>query len=136
MNSAAKDIVTLLENYSSFSYALGTDLYLWRIPSAPPQDCVIIMDSPGEPPMLQYVKTRSNYHYSGVTVYVRNTDYETGYNEALSISEYLHGIANTVVDGTYYSLIKATGEPMLLEYDKNDRSVIITNFEVQRRDNS
>lgn len=135
MNPTSQDIATLLENYSSFSYALGTDLYFSRIPLSP-QDCVTIMDSPGEPPMLQYVKTRSDYHYSGVTVYVRNTDYVTGYTEALSISEYLHGIAHTVVGGTYYVLIKATGEPMLLEYDKNDRAVIIVNFEVQRKTNA
>lgn len=135
MNAPAEDIVTLLENYSSFSYVLGTDAYLWRMPLAP-QNCVTVMDSPGEPPMLQFVKTRSNYHYSGVTVYVRNIDYKTGYEEALDISEYLHGVAHTVVSGSYYSLIKATGEPMLLEYDKNERAIIITNFEVQRRINT
>ena len=132
MNSSAKDMVFLLTNDSTLSYEEGVDLFPYRIP-ATPQNVISVLDRAGDPGMLQYNKARSAYFYTGIAVYVRNIDYAIGYDIARTINEFLHGQAHLVIGDTYYSLIKAIGEPRLLHYDQNDRAVFVINFNIQRR---
>lgn len=134
MNPASKDISTLLKNESSLALTFGTDLFFARMPDEP-SDCVAVLDNPGRPPMLTYKKETSNYFYSSVTVWVRNTDYAAGWAQIHEILTFLHGLGSQVVDGTYYDIIKAMADPQLLYWDENQRAVFIVNFTVQRREN-
>ena len=137
MNSAASDIAEILQAASSIALVVETDLFVSRIPDGNEvaDDCVAIIDNAGHDPLMAYRKGTSNYHYSSITVYCRSTDYDTAYNQAFSILEYLHANSGLVEGSTLYTLIKALGDPQLLYYDDNDRPIIIVNFEVQRRPN-
>lgn len=132
MNATSKDIAEILDGDSSLGLTLGTDLFMYRMP-ATPDDLVVVRDNPGRAPMLQYSQSRSNYYYSSVTVWVRNTDYGSGYAVAQSILEYLHATGNVTINSTNYQLIRAEGDVQLLHFDENDRAVFITNYEVQRK---
>ena len=132
MESTAKDIATILDGESSLGLTLATDLFYARIVPKP-DDCVIVMDTPGGPPQLTTQKNTSDYYYSGVTVYVRSTKYDTAYASLFAILEYLHAQSQITVGTTYYALIKAVNDPQLLHYDENDRPLLFINFEVQRR---
>lgn len=133
MVSTAKDIVTILNGESSLGLTEATDLFYARMNDVMPQDSVVVIDTPGGPPQLTTQKNTSNYYYSGVSVQVRNSDYDTGYNLLFQILEFLHAQSQITVGTTYYALIKATNDPQLLHYDENDRPVFFVNFEVQRR---
>lgn len=134
MNPTSKDIATLLSDQSSLGLTVGTDLFFSRMPDNP-DDCVAIVDGPGNTPMLAQAKLANNYYYSAITIYARNTDYTLGWQALNQIIEFLHGHSNEVIDGTYYALIKALSDPQVLEYDANERIVLMVNFEVQRRNN-
>jgi hypothetical protein len=132
MNPASKDIVTLLSNQSSLALTLATDLFFSRMPDQP-DDCVAIIDNPGGPPLLALKKLTNNYHYSSVSVQVRNTSYSEGWEVINNIWQFLHGHSDETIDGTYYTLIRAMNDPQVLAYDQNDRVIFLVNFEVQRR---
>lgn len=133
MESTAKDIVTILDGESSLGLTSATDLFYSRMTDGMPNDVVVVNDTPGGPPALTNQRNTSNYYYSGVTVWVRGTKYNTAYDTLFAILEFLHAQSQITVGTTYYSLIKAVNDPQLLHYDENDRPVLFVNFEVQRR---
>lgn len=133
MESTAKDIVTMLEGESSLGLTKGTDLFYSRMNNSP-DDVVVVFDTPGAPPLLTYQKNTSNYHYTGVSIQVRNTKYNDAYALMQQILEYLHGESNITVGTTLYTIIKAINDPQVLHYDENDRPIMFVNFEIQRRD--
>lgn len=133
MNSTAKDIVTILDGESSLGLTQTTDLFYARLTDGMPDDCVVVMDTPGAPPQLTNKKDTSDYYYSGVSVWVRGTKYDTAYDSLFAIMEYLHAQSQITVGTTYYALIKAVNDPQLLHYDEKDRPVLFVNFEIQRR---
>lgn len=133
MNSPAEDIATILEDEAtSLGLVKGTSLFVARFPNSP-DDCVAIYDNPGSPPMLTLQRSTSDYYYSSVSIRVRDHKYTDGYTQAFGIYEFLHGRKGDTVGTTLYTLIRALDEPQLLHRDKNDRSVFVQNFEVQRR---
>lgn len=132
MNPASKDIATLLSQQSSLALTLATDLFFSRMPDQP-DDCVAIMDNPGDPPLLAQTKLTKNYYYSSVSIWVRNTTYENGWDQIHNIVEFLHGHSDETIDGTFYALFRALNDPQVLMYDENERVIFIVNFEVQRR---
>ena len=132
MNSYSKDIVQLLSDEVSVSLTQAVDLFYARMPTTP-QNCTVVYDESGPPPLLQYVKSRSNYYYSSVSIRVRNTDYDAAWVIMDEIQTFLHGHSQVVINGTFYALIKAINPPHQLHFDENDRVVLIINFEVQRR---
>lgn len=132
MNPASKDIATILAGESSLALTAGVDLFHIRMVPEP-DDCVVVLDNPGGPPLLTLRQSTSNYYHSSVTVYVRNTDYETAWEQAFDIMTILHGKNGETVASTYYALIRAQNDPQLLRYDENDRPVVFVNYEVQRR---
>ena len=134
MNYTASDIVELLNDDVTVDLTEGVDLFLSRM-SKTPQTCVTIYDNAGPSPMLQYVKSRSNYFYENISIRTRSTSYVLAMGQMQTLLTYLHGRSQDVINDTYYALIKAINTPHLLHYDENDRTVIIMNFEVQRRPN-
>jgi len=132
MNACAKDIATLLHNQGLG--VLGTDLFYSRMPVSP-QDCVIVYDNSGAPPMLQLVKERSTYSYHSIHIRSRATKYDTAHEKLMAISTYLHGLHHVVLGDTYYALVRAVTAPVHLHYDENDRPVLLVNYEVQRKPN-
>lgn len=136
MNPASKDIAELLDADTSLGLTSGTDLFHGRMPDQP-DDCVAVLDNPGDPPMLTFDKATSNYYYSSVSVRVRSFDYDTGWGIMFNIMTYLHGLGqlNSVDNTSYYGVIKAMNDPQVLYWDKNDRAIFFINFEVQRKPN-
>lgn len=136
MKATSFDIVQLL-NLSLITLdnlTTGINLFYSRMPSTP-QDCVTVYDNSGPSPMLQYVKSRSNYFYENISIRARDTNYSLAMVQMQTLLTYLHGRSQDVINGTYYALIKAINTPHLLHHDENDRPVLIMNFEVQRRPN-
>lgn len=132
MNAPCKDIAAILSSDVDLDLTLKKDLFYTRVPPAP-DDCVTVIDNPGEDPMLQYTQSRSNYYYPAVSVWVRAKDYQVGYSRISCVLALLHGLAHTTVNEAYYSLIKAKNDPQLLHFDENGRAVFIVNFAIQRR---
>ena len=132
MNSAAKDIVSILNGESSLGLTSGTDLFYSRMPDSPDK-CVTCFDTPSRSPMMTYKQLTSKYYYSGVSVWARDIAYDNAYSTLQAILEFLHANWNITVGSTYYALIKALNEPQVLNYDKNDRIIMMVNFDVQRR---
>ena len=131
MNSAAKDMVTILAGISGLSLTAGTNLFYSRMPDSP-QKVVTVYDTGGTP--MTFLNDNTDiYHFSGVNIQVRDVTYDGAYDLAMQILEALHGKTGDVVGTTLYTLIKAADEPTLLHYDENDRPVISTNYDVQRR---
>jgi hypothetical protein len=137
MNAPSKDIANILNDETSVGLTLATDLFYARMPDGVTLDnCVSVMDNPGNPVGLTLQKSTSNYFKSSVTVYVRDLIYDDAYEQAYAILTYLHGLHNVVEDGTLYMLFKAVNEPQLLYFDENKRTVMIINFEVHRKPNN
>ena len=136
MNPASKDIAQYLAGESSLGLVLGTSLFYARMPDSP-DDCVTVMDNPGDAPMLTYDKATSNYYYSSVSVRVRNTDYAAGWAVIFAILTFLHGLGqqNSVDASSYYGVVKAMNDPQVLYWDNNDRVTFFINFEIQRKPN-
>lgn len=132
MNPASTDIADILEAESVFGLTKGVNLFSARQPSAP-SDCVTIYDLPGNPPMLTMKKSESQYYYSGVIVRVRNIDYQAAWDLSFQILQFLHGTGHTTINGTSYQLIRALGDPQLIEWDENNRAVFVTSYDIQRK---
>lgn len=133
MESTAKDIVTILDGESSLGLTSTTDLFYSRMTDGMPSEVIVVVDTPGGPPLLTLQKNTSDYYFTGVTVWARAVKYATAYNSLFAILEFLHAQSQITVGTTYYALIKAVNDPQLLHYDKNDRPVLFVNFEIQRR---
>ena len=133
MNPTSVDICSLLEADSSLGLTFATNLFIGKEPASP-DDCVIVFDIPGDAPLLTLTgKDGGNYYRPSVQVRVRNNDYLTGWDLIHSIQECLHGVCEYTEDGTKYLLIKGVDEPVLLDWDENDRARFIATFSVHRR---
>jgi hypothetical protein len=136
MNPTCKDIAQFLNEDTSLGLTLGTDLFYGRMPDGP-SNCVAVYDNPGDSPMLTLKKETSNYFYSSINVRVRNTEYANGWEIMYNIVAFLHGLhqQNTPDASSYIGVIKAQNDPQVLYWDKNDRVIFFTHFEVQRKPN-
>ena len=133
MNAASKDIAHILDIEGSLSLTLATNLFSSRMPNTP--DAVVaIYDNPGSTPLLTLDKATSDYYFSSVSIQVRDTTYQDGWDMAFAIMEFLHGSHGVIQDGSFYTLIKALNNPQLLHFDENDRPTLVINFEAQRRE--
>lgn len=134
MNAPSNDIVDLLDmlgESSDFTDLIYKEnLFTGREPSKP-INCVTIFDTPGYGPDLGL--TNQGYERPSIQIRVRNTKKSDGWAIAERIKTSLHGLAQITVNGTLYSVIRCTGGPTLLDYDDNDNSRHIVNFDLQRR---
>lgn len=131
MNPVSVDIKDMLVAESSVALIFATDLFIARIP-AEPDNAVTLYDIGGRVAST-LSKSESDYYYSPFEVRIRNKSFITGMALADSILSFLHGRAGETWNGTYYSVIKCTTLPFMLEWDDNNRCIIIINFEAQRR---
>jgi len=131
MNATSIDIKDILEAESNLGLIFGQNLFVGKQPSLP-NNTVVIFDTPGSPPMLT-LTPGENYFYDSVQIRIRDKDYLTGYQLAQMIMISLHGRAQETWNGTLYSVIYCSSGPALLEWDSNNRAVIVINFETQRR---
>ena len=131
MNAPSVDIAAILESESELGLTFATDLFVGKEPSTP-QDCVTVFDTPGQPNQLT-LQQGEDYFYPSIQIRVRNKDYVTGWELARDIASQLHARAHETWNGTLYTLIQCMGEPVLLDWDENNRCRFIINFNLQRR---
>jgi hypothetical protein len=137
MNSPAKDVAEMLEEYQSDSSSgsmLGLtfkdNLFINKEPSKP-IDCVTVYDTGGYPPYLGLNDT--GYEYPSVQVRVRNSKQVDGWSLIERIKNSLHGRHGETWGGTLYTRIACSTPPILLEWDDNGNVVFVCNFNIQRR---
>ncbi len=130
MNSVGEDIKTLLAAESA-GYVLGTNVFVGKEPASP-DNCITIFDTPGFPPQLTTDRTEV-YEYPTIQIRVRDRGYQNGFTVINDIKTLLHGVGQTTINGTFYSLISCSSGPALLDWDEKERCRWIANFMVQRR---
>jgi len=131
MNALSDDIKTMLVVPSSLALTAGTNLFINMEPKEPDL-CVTIYDTPSFPPESP-LDNLTTYYRSSCQIRVRAKDSPTGMSLARDIMEYLHSRAGEEWGGSLYTVIRATGEPALLDWDQNNRPRFIINFNCQRR---
>jgi len=139
MNASSVDIKQILEEYgesSGFESDLifsgsSMNVFIGQEP-AHPRNCITIYDTPGFPPYLG-LAGETGYEYPSIQIRVRNGDYLVGWDLIDRIKEVLHGLAQTTVNGTLYSVITCSSGPALLDFDDNNNARFIINFNLQRR---
>jgi hypothetical protein len=130
MNAPSEDIKDMLVAESALALTYGTDLFIGREPSSPP-NCVTIYDTPGTAKGLTL--DGQAYGYPNVQILVRNQSYTAGWAIIDAIEATLHGRAHETWNGALYTVIRTTSGPSLLENDENGRAKLVLNLNVQRR---
>ena len=134
MNASSYDMVQILEQLGESSgfddLVYATNLFIGKEPSTP-INSVTIFDTPGFAPELNL--TTQGYEYPSVQIRVRNKKYTDGFNLIERIKTSLHGLAQTTVNGTLYSVIYCSSGPALLDWDDNGNARFVCNFNIQRR---
>ncbi len=104
---------------------VGTNIFIGKIPSEAPNNCVIVYDTGGVAPDT-YIPTRS----PSAQIYVRNTSYETGKEKIEAIVSSLHKEANFSIQTgeQYVYYAKLMQEPSHIGQDENDRQEFSANF--------
>lgn len=132
MNAPSEDIKDMLVSESSLGLTYATNLFIGILPDNP-EECVAIIDLPGDAPKMDLKKSTSKYYKPSVLIKNRKLSYTAAYEQMFDIMNFLHGEGNLTVNGTFYSIIKAKSDPQLLQWDENNRPIFIINFDVQRR---
>jgi len=132
MNSAAIDIKDMLDSTSSGAGigVFGTTLFVSREPTTP-DFCMTIYDTGGEAP--EEDKTLE-FENPSIMIRVRGSrgGYVAAMSKAFEIQTELHGKTNSSWNGTRYIWIFAKQSPYLIEYDDNDRPIIVQNYRIAR----
>ena len=131
MNASSEDIKDMLEAISALGLVAGTNLFIAQEPIKP-NNCVPIFDTMGSTP--DYTLDQKSIFNPSVQIRVRNISYETGWALIQAIADTLHVRAQETWNGTLYSVIAISSGPFMLQWDKNDRVILIVNFNIQRRD--
>lgn len=119
----------LLEDIGNYLQAngvgtVGTDIFLGQMPEAP-DNCVALFEYAGYSPDLHWDGERP-----GLQVRVRNKSYAAGRAKAEQIVQKLHGLAEGMLSGTRYLLIRAEQSPESLGRDANGRNEWVVNFAI------
>ena len=133
MNSSSVDIKEMLETYES-ELSSGVTLYPIFIGKEPatPVETISIFETGIMSPQLTFDKTEI-YEHPTIQIRVRSTSYPEGWQVIAGIKDILHGRANETWNGAFYTLIRCSNGPALLDFDKNQRVRFVCNFYVQRR---
>lgn len=134
MNSVSYDISILLDQ--STDLVNLENLFRSREPTNPP-NVVTLYDIPGAGIFQSYERNEpgtnfSRYIYSSLQVRVRDISEPAGMARAWEIFNILDHRGNEEINGVRYGLISATDTPTILNWDDNNRVIIITNYEIQR----
>lgn len=132
MKSSAEHIKEMLEFYleDSSGFALYP-IFIGKQPATPFEN-ISIFDVVGWRQDLPFNRDEI-YERPAVQIRVISTNYEDGWAMINAIKNTLHGRAHETWGGVYYSLIRCTGGPAMLDFDKNQRVRFIVNFDIQRR---
>jgi hypothetical protein len=130
MNDASYDIKDMLEA-AGLGLVFKTNMFVAKEPTNP-DNVVTIYTTSGFAPE-RTLDNGSWYYRSAVQIRVRNNGYSTGMALATNIMTSLHNRANTEWNDTLYTVIQAVGEPVPFAWDENNRTIIIINFNLQRR---
>lgn len=131
MNAPCLDIKDILEGESTLGLTFATNLFVSREPEKP-NVCVTIFDTPGYSPDLS-LDASERYERPGIQIRARGFKYDEVYATMQNIKDLLHGRAHVSLNGSYYSLIRASSDIMLLDWDDNERCRLILKFNMQRR---
>lgn len=131
MNATSVDIKDMLVSESTLGLTFATDIFIGKEPTSP-NEVVTIFDTPGRANQLT-LRQGEDYYYPSIQIRVRSTEYLTGFALASNIIAVLHARAHETWSGTLYTLIQCMGEPVLLDWDENNRCRFIINFNIQRR---
>lgn len=132
MNAASVDIKDWLEANSGLGLVFKENMFISREPTKP-DNCITIYDTPGEPARPDFEGDSSIYEDS-IQIRIRNTSYVTGWELAEAIRDVLHPISNTEINEIIYLSIFHQNGPFVLEYDSNNRVIIILNFKISRKE--
>jgi len=130
MNEASHDIKDMLEA-AGLGLIFKTNLFRAKEPTGP-DNVVTVYDTPSGVPE-RTLDNNQWYYRSSIQVRVRNNKYSDGMTLARNIMESLHNRANTEWNDTLYTVIQAMGEPVSFAWDESNRTIIIINFNLQRR---
>ncbi len=103
---------------------MGSSIFLGHLPPSP-DNAITVLDTGGVEPDRELPIDNPTFQ-----VIVRNTDYETGYNNLLAIKEALHKKANWQIyeNGKYYYYIFALSNGGHIGRDDNGRDEFSINF--------
>lgn len=130
MNAIAIDIKDMLVADSSLGLILADNLFIAREPDQP-DNCVTLYDIAGAQPDITL--NNENYNRDAFQVRVRNNSYIAGMQQMYAIIDSLHGRINEEWNNTTYTFIRMYMPPFVLQWDENNRIVIVASLEAQRR---
>ena len=130
--TSSEIIKNILEGETALIFA--QDLFIGREPERP-SNTVTIFDTVDQGPQLTLNNSPENktaYDYTAIQIRVRHVDYKEAMNRATQYMRILHNRGNEIFGEIRVTLIEALDNPSLLDWDKNDRARIITNYSIQR----
>jgi hypothetical protein len=130
MNSSSIDIKDWLETNSGLGLVFAQNLFIAREPVSP-DNTVTIYDTTGSPDRPD-MEGDSIICENSVQIRIRNKSYQTGWVLAEAIRETLSPISNTTINSTMYLSIFHQNGPFVLEWDDNNRVILIMNFQIER----
>lgn len=135
MNNASKDIAqklaALTVSSSTLKFTIGSNLFVGRQPTSP-ENCVTIVDRPSWPLGVN-LDGSGEFDYASIQVMIRDISYDKGAETMQAIIKLLHGINNFTINNTVYFVCTCVSGPSLLEWDQNNRAILISDFDIQRR---
>lgn len=132
MNPVSVDIKDMLLDEEDLGLVFGGNLHIGREP-ARPDNCLTIYDAPGGGVDLTSRGDRERYYRHEIQVRVRNASYMGAWTLVNAVVDRLHARAGETWNSVFYSLIRASSAPFVLEWDENNRVIFVANFNVQRR---
>ena len=131
MNAATVDIKDILINEGDLGLTFGTNLFISREPTQP-DDCVTLYDTGGPEDDLTLDRLE-RYERPRIQVRSRANNYTDAYGMIQDIRSKLQGRAHEVWNGAMYTLIRVASGPEFIEYDGNNRAIVVLNLMIQRR---
>lgn len=129
MNSPSVDIIDYLESLSVGTVAAtsGWSLNASKEPSEP-DTTITIYDTPNAPS-----DPDNDLFNAACQIRLRGHAFETVYNKAEEVRDALIDNTGLTIGGTLYVGFWVTNGPETLEYDDNDRVILIMNFNILRQ---
>ena len=122
-----KDIAEYLEDKGIGT--VGTNIFAGQMPDTP-DICVAVLAYAGQPPD----EVSEDMEYPGLQVMVRGekNGFSAAMTKAYAVLNALHGVTDTTIETHYYYRISASQSPAQAGFDKNDRPLLVINFQVTK----
>jgi hypothetical protein len=124
----------LLDDVAAYLQSKGvgtvnTDLFKGYLPDQP-DNLVALFEYAGDPTELTMGDDDPTLECPGLQVRVCNKSYPTGRAKIGAVVDALHGLAESVLGGKRYLLIRANQSPESIGQDANRRNEWVVNFSV------